>query len=290
MVDIVSRAAEPGFPPPDDDAWRLVGLDIDGTLMHWGGEMSAAVRDTVQQLRLTRNHVVLATGRNIIATLPVAERLGIRRGWMVCSNGAVTVRLNPGSPGGYDIAETITFNPREALKLVRQEMPDAYFAVEDLGVGFRVTREFPMGELVGRQRVVERFEDLYHSDVTRVVIRAPGAEVAHFDQLVRRIGLNDVTYAVGYSAWLDLTPPGVSKASALEALRERLGVRPEHTAAIGDGNNDVEMLRWAAQSAAMGTAPDHVKQAAQETVGSVDEDGAVQFLSRLIDPERTVVP
>jgi len=282
-------------PTPEDAvtdaalAWRLVGLDIDGTLMQWGGEMSPAVQETVQQLRLTRHHVVLATGRNIIATMPVAERLGIRRGWMVCSNGAVTVRLNPGTPGGYDIEDTVTFNPREALELVRQEMPDAYFAVEDLGVGFRVTREFPMGELVGRQRVVERFEDLYHEEVTRVVIRAPGADVDHFDSLVHRIGLNDVTYAVGYSAWLDLTPPGVSKASALERLRERLGVEPDQTAAIGDGNNDVEMLRWAARSAAMGTAPAHVRDAADAVVGTVEEDGAVEFLRTLIDPRRTVV-
>ena len=282
-------------PTPEDAvtdaalAWRLVGLDIDGTLMQWGGEMSPAVQETVQQLRLTRHHVVLATGRNIIATMPVAERLGIRRGWMVCSNGAVTVRLNPGTPGGYDIEDTVTFNPREALELVRQEMPDAYFAVEDLGVGFRVTREFPMGELVGRQRVVERFEDLYHEEVTRVVIRAPGADVDHFDSLVHRIGLNDVTYAVGYSAWLDLTPPGVSKASALERLRERLGVEADQTAAIGDGNNDVEMLRWAARSAAMGTAPAHVRDAADAVVGTVEEDGAVEFLRTLIDPRRTVV-
>ena len=91
-----------------------------------------------------------------------------------------------------------------------------------------------MGELVGRQLVVD-FDALCHDDVTRVVIRAPGADVAHFDEIVHRIGLNDVTYAVGYSAWLDLTPPGVSKASALEKLRETLGVNPAHTVAVGDG-------------------------------------------------------
>jgi Cof subfamily protein (haloacid dehalogenase superfamily) len=276
-------------PPLTPDLWRLVGLDIDGTLMHWGGDISPAVVQAVEQARMCRNHVILATGRNIIATLPIAERLGIRRGWAVCSNGAVTIRLNPQSPGGYDVVEKVTFNPRQALELIRQEMPDAYFAVEDLGVGFRVTREFPMGELVGRQRVVEDFEDLYHDEVTRVVIRAPGADVTNFDHLVHRIGLNDVTYAVGYSAWLDLTPPGVSKASALETLRRQLGVYPDHTAAIGDGNNDIEMLQWARSSAAMAGAPPRVQAAAGVVVGSVEEDGVLQFLQQLIDPERLAV-
>ncbi len=276
-------------PPLTPDHWRLVGLDIDGTLMHWGGEISDAVVHAVEQARMCRNHVVLATGRNIIATLPIAERLGIRRGWAVCSNGAVTVRLNPQSPGGYDVVEKVTFNPQAALELVRDELPDAYFAVEDLGVGFRVTREFPMGELVGRQRVVDKFEDLYHDEVTRVVIRAPGVDVDHFDSMVHRIGLNDVTYAVGYSAWLDLTPPNVSKASALETLRRQLGVYPDHTVAVGDGNNDLEMLQWARVSAAMANAPDAVKAAADMVLGTVDEDGVLEVLEPLATPDRLAV-
>lgn len=276
-------------PPLHDNVWRLLGLDIDGTLMHWGGDISPSVIEAVEKVRLCRNHVILATGRNIVATLPVAETLGIRRGWAVCSNGAVTIRLNPATPGGYDIVERITFNPRAALELIRAEMPDAYYAVEDLGVGFLVSREFPMGELVGRQRVVDTFDELCHDEATRVVIRAPGADVRHFDDLVHRIGLNDVTYAVGYSAWLDLTPPGVSKASALETLRRNLGVYPDHTVAVGDGNNDIEMLRWAGRSAAMGNAPDRVRAAAHEVLPSVEEDGVLSVLNRLIDPNRLAV-
>jgi len=275
--------------PLAPDAWRLVGLDIDGTLMHWGGEISEGVADAVERARMCRNHVVLATGRNIVATLPVAQRLGIRRGWAVTSNGAVTVRLNPAAPGGYEIVDKVTFNPRAALELIREALPDAFYAVEDLGVGFLVNREFPEGELVGRQRVVDDFEELCHDGATRVVIRAPGVDVDHFDELVHRIGLNDVTYAVGWSAWLDLTPPGVSKASALELLRRQLGVYPDHTVTVGDGNNDIDMLRWAGHSAAMGTAPDHVRSAADEVVGSVEEDGVLTVLDRLIDPDRLAV-
>jgi len=272
-------------PPLTTDHWRLVGLDIDGTLMHWGGEISDAVVEAIERVRLSRNHVVLATGRNIAATMPVARTLGLKRGWAVTSNGAVTIRLNPSATGGYDIVRTVTFNPRSALELIRDEMPDAFFAVEDVGVGFRVTKDFPMGELVGRQTVVD-FDSLCRDEVTRVVIRAPGADVAHFDDIVSRIGLSDVTYAVGYSAWLDLTPPGVSKASALEFVREELGVDSAHTVAVGDGNNDIEMLRWAADSYAMANAPDKVIAAAGGRVGPVDEDGVLDVLGPLIDPRR----
>jgi len=272
-------------PPLSLEDWRLVGLDIDGTLMHWGGDISDSVIEAIERVRLSRNHVVLATGRNILATMPAIKRLGIKRGWAITSNGAVTIRLNPRAPDGYEIVRTVTFNPRAALELIVEEMPDAYFAVEDLGRGFRVTKEFPMGELVGEQLVVD-FDALCHDDVTRVVIRAPGVDVEHFDGVVKRIGLNDVTYAVGYSAWLDLTPPGVSKASALEILREQLGVHPEHTVAVGDGNNDIEMLLWARDSYAMGNAPERVVEAAGTLVRPVDEDGVLEVLNPLVDPLR----
>jgi len=274
---------------PAADDWRLVGLDIDGTLVNFGGEISPAVIEIVERVRMCRTHVVLATGRNIVATLPVAEALGIRRGWAVCSNGAVTVRLNPGTPGGYDIAAVRTFDPRVALELVRRELPDAYVAVEDLGVGFRVAKEFPMGELSGRQRVVE-YDDLWSEPATRVVIRAPGVDVTHFDAVVQAMGLQDVTYAIGYTAWLDLTGPGVSKGSALEELRVHLDVDSANTVAIGDGTNDIEMLRWAARSAAMGNAPANVQAVADEVLGFVEDDAVVPLLAELADPARLAIP
>jgi len=273
---------------PAADDWRLVGLDIDGTLVNFGGEISPAVIEIVERVRMCRTHVVLATGRNIVATLPVAEALGIRRGWAVCSNGAVTVRLNPGTPGGYDIAAVRTFDPRVALELVRRELPDAYVAVEDLGVGFRVAKEFPMGELSGRQRVVE-YDDLWSEPATRVVIRAPGVDVTHFDAVVQAMGLQDVTYAIGYTAWLDLTGPGVSKGSALEELRVHLDVDSANTVAIGDGTNDIEMLRWAARSAAMGNAPANVQAVADEVLGFVEHDAVVPLLAELADPARLAI-
>ncbi len=284
----MSLAPEEMSPPLEPDTWRLLGLDIDGTLMHGDGDISFDVIAAVEKVRMCRNHVILATGRNIVSTMPVAEALGIRRGWAVCSNGAVTVRLNPGTPGGYDIVEKITFNPRAALELIREHLPDALYGVEDLGVGFRVTQEFPAGELSGRQRIVS-FEELCDGEATRVVIRSPGIEVDHFADLVQRIGLSEVTYAVGYTAWLDLTPPGVSKASALETLRRNLGVYPDHTVAVGDGMNDIAMLEWAGTSTAMGNAPDAVKAVADLVTGTVHEDGVMAVLETLIDPDRLAV-
>jgi hydroxymethylpyrimidine pyrophosphatase-like HAD family hydrolase len=57
-------------------------------------------------------------------------------------------------------------------------------------------------------------------------------------------------------------------------------VPAEATLAVGDGGNDIEMLRWAGLGVAMGHAPDEVKAAADEVTGSVHEDGLAQVLER----------
>ena len=91
-----------------------------------------------------------------------------------------------------------------------------------------------------------------------------------------------VSYAVGWTAWLDINPEGVSKGSALELVRRTLKVEPGDTVAVGDQRNDIEMLHWAARGVAMGQAPDEVKDAADEVTGTVEEDGLVPVLRSLL--------
>lgn len=90
----------------------------------------------------------------------------------MCSNGAVTARLDADEPAGFAIVDTVTFDPGPALRAIAMELPDALYAVEDLGVGFRVSDLFPTGELSGEMDVVG-FDELAATPATRVVIRAP---------------------------------------------------------------------------------------------------------------------
>ncbi|WP_402376412.1 HAD family hydrolase [Isoptericola rhizosphaerae] len=265
-------------PAPDR---MLVALDIDGTLLSYDGEMAPAVHDAVTAVHAAGHEVVLASGRALISMLPIAAHLGIDTGWMVCSNGAVTVRLDPELPEGWVAEDVVTFDPEPALSLLRDQLPDARYAVEDLGVGFRMTDRFPEGELEG-EHVVVPLEDLWSSEVTRVIVRSPESTSERFHELVEHLGLDDVTYAVGWSAWMDLAPLGVSKATALEQVRRRTHVQPHRTVAMGDGRNDLEMLRWAARGVAMGHADEVVKAAADEVTGPVHEDGAAQLLKTLL--------
>ena len=259
----------------------LVALDIDGTLMSYDERISDEMRAVVRDLLDAGAHLVLATGRSVHATVPVAHDLGITTGWAVSSNGSVTMRLDTGAELGYEIVDRITFDPEPALRLMHAQLPDALFAVEEVGVGFRMNKLFPAGELSGTLDVVD-LEDLWSDHVTRLVVRSPGHTSAEFHELVHRMGLEDVSYAVGWTAWMDIAPKGVTKASALEVVRRRLGVEPSRTVAIGDGSNDLQMIDWAARGVAMGHAPQDVREIADEVTGTIDDDGAVEVLRSLL--------
>jgi hydroxymethylpyrimidine pyrophosphatase-like HAD family hydrolase len=259
----------------------LVALDIDGTIVDHDDLLTERVRRAVRDVASSGINVVLATGRSLHHTLPVLDRLGLQHGWAVCSNGTVTLRLDPALEDGYEIADWVTFDPAPALRLLREHLPTALYAVEDLGEGYRLTAPFPRGELSGRQLFVP-FEDLLTVPATRVIVRSPDHTPQEFLELTARMGLHGVNYAVGWTAWLDLAPEGVSKASALEAVRERLGVGEQATMAVGDGRNDLEMFAWAAHAVAMGQAVPEVIAAADEVTASVYEDGLAAVLETLV--------
>ena len=269
-------------------AQRLLALDLDGTTLNHMGELSPAVRDAIAALP-EEVAVVVATGRSIIATTPILEALGLQRGYAVCSNGALTIELDPGTEQGYTVIDMVTFDPRPVLEKMRVALPDALIAVEEPGVGFKVSRHFPDGELMGQSREVD-WDELIAHPVTRVTLRQPETSAEDFMDLVERAGLHEVSYAVGWSAWLDINPEGVSKASALEMVRRHLQVEPIHTIACGDQRNDLEMLHWAAWGVAMDNAPDQVKAIADEVTGHVDDDGLVPIVEALTEAVRAGVP
>lgn len=269
---------------PPLDRSTLLALDIDGTILDINGEVPPRTRAAVVAAAQAGVQVVLATGRGIEAALPVADFLGLTRGWMVCANGALTVRLDPklkgtpSLPGGYEITNSVTFDPTTAIGRMHQVLPEAIFAVEMPGRGFFTSADFPPGELIENTTTVS-LEQLSSQPVSRVIVRAPGMALADFEAAVRSAGLHAVEYAIGWTAWLDVNAAGVSKASALDALVSGLGVK--HTVAMGDGANDLEMLRWADLSVAMGSAPARVKNATSVVTEPVWHEGAAIVLAAL---------
>jgi 5-amino-6-(5-phospho-D-ribitylamino)uracil phosphatase len=263
------------------DRW-LIGLDIDGTLVHDDGYLSPEVVKEVQRVKNLGHEVIIATGRAAANAVPVVRDLGIEQGFVVSSNGAVTVELDQEHPKGFKMVDVVTFDPAEVLAELIENLPDAHFAVEDVDGSYRFHRPFPTYAL-GDQNFETPLEELMHHPVSRVVVLSPQHDVDEFLGLISKIGLASVSYAIGYTAWLDISPQGVTKASALENQRQRLGIANEQVLVMGDGRNDIEMFQWAKAGGglafAMGQAPEEVQLAATDVTSSVTDDGVARVLA-----------
>lgn len=263
--------SDPGWSP------RLVALDVDGTVLSREGELTDRTLAAVRRVVESGIQVVLATGRTFRSTKPVWDDLGLPGGHAVTQNGAVCVAYDPRS-GTHEEFGRVVFDPEPAATAALAMNPGLALAVDRDG-GYVVNRPFPEGDLVGPVTVAP-LEDLIAEPVTRLIVRDEAGTEEGIDALASKLGLHDVQYYVGYTAWLDICPKGVSKAAGLAQVCARAGIEAVDVLAIGDGRNDVEMFAWAGRGVAMGDAPAEVLEVADAITGSYADGGLVAELDR----------
>ena len=288
MSEVEEGAQRPSRNPRPPGGWRprIVALDIDGTLLAWFDgaghtfeKITPAVYAAVHRAIEAGAHVVLSSGRSPHSMDTIADLLDLPtavedRIWVVASNGAVIFRYPP-----LEVVHEETFDARAAVAAVLEHHPNALVAVEERGLGYRVNRHFPQGELSG-DMIITDVDDMVAGPVSRVIIRDPEATADDFVELAAKLGLHGTDYVVGWTAWLDLAPVGVSKASGLQIVCDELGVDAADVLAIGDGRNDIEMLGWAGRGVAMGQAIEEVRAAADDVTGTVHDDGVATELAQ----------
>lgn len=253
---------------------KLIALDVDGTVVDHDGKLPDDIAGVVGQLVEQGIRVVLATGRSWLGTEPVFDQLGLPPGPAVCSNGAVIVNYPP-----TDVLRSITFDATDVVHQVLQRQPNTLVAVEEVGRGYRVSGEFPDGDLTG-ELIISDVAAMIAEPVTRVILRDPSSTDEEFVRMAADLGLHGCSYFIGWSAWLDLVPEGVDKSSGLADVTGRLGIDRADVLAMGDGRNDIEMLSWAGRGVALGEAPAEVKAIADHVTGNFDAGGTVEELAR----------
>jgi Cof subfamily protein (haloacid dehalogenase superfamily) len=267
-----------------EDAW-LIALDIDGTVLHEDGTLTDTVADEVRRVSALGHEVMLATGRSVAMTLPVLALLEIFPDFLVCSNGAITLKRDLSAPSGYSPHHVETFDPSVVLTTIKANLATAHYAVEDEAGKFRYTGVFP-DAVLGDSSLRVEFDELLAHQATRVVVISPDHGMEDFLSVVERMGLHKVSYNVGWTAWLDIAPDGVNKATALERVRALLDISRSKVMAVGDGRNDIDMLEWAGsegRAVAMGQAPDEVSSVSTERTATDVNDGVALVLATFLN-------
>lgn len=254
---------------------RLLALDIDGTMAPEEGIPAPHIAKAVRQVHQAGVEIILVTGRPVHAVADVIQALRLDEIWVGASNGAV---LAVSTQGKWSIVATETFDPRPAMEAVLEADPDAGLVVEEPGQGYRLSR--PLPSAVGQEPHIQWIGVLERTTFAAVATQAIPLEA--LAELASGKGATVMPWH--WEGWdvVDLQAAHVSKATAVQAIAERRGWSASECTAVGDYLNDMEMLRWAGWSVAMGHAPAEVRAIADAVAPPFDEDGLLAVTNALL--------
>jgi HAD superfamily hydrolase (TIGR01484 family) len=255
---------------------RLIATDLDGTLLRDDKTVSPRTVAALAAAEEAGIEVFFVTGRPARWMDVVSDHVH-GHGLAICGNGAAVVDLH-GGPGAHrfvKVRELARENALDAVRLVREAAPGTVYAIEQT-YGFYQEPAYPKLHMEIPDNLAPA-EKLLAPD-------ALGADEPVLKILAFRDHAN-VTRS-SPSALLEISGPGVSKASTLALCCAERGIAPEEVVAFGDMPNDVEMLTWAGQSYAMGNAhPDVLAAASGRTVDN-NEDGVAVVIERMLAERR----
>lgn len=280
---IVAGAEKGGCPVTDPYPMKpkMVATDVDGTLLDPAERISPRTRDAVAALVADGVPFVLATGRPPRWIPPVVQQLGYAP-LCVCGNGAIV--YDSAADRILQAAVMDAATVAWVAEVAQQVLPGCGLAVEraeeTVGHQFLSTSGYrhvwpnPDDTVVSHTEVVG-------GSAMKLLIRCEGAtSAAMVARLAPRLGGRvDLTYSTDLGL-VEVSAPGVSKASAVAAIAERFGVQTTTIMAFGDMPNDVPMLRLAGHGVAMENAHPEVLAAADEVTGSNEADGVAAVLQR----------
>src|SRR4029453_13190973 len=273
--------------------YRLLALDVDGTLLDPSGELRPIVRDTVMTVQQHGLRVVLCTGRRFRTARPLAQALQLDAP-LVVHNGALVKDLASGQTLQQSYIPVDMYH--QALALLRRlSTPMVYIdafhenvdiLTESMERAHPFQREY-LADQLAHCRIVDDIASPLAHGVILMSIMAEGARLQDIRLAVgTTLGGRGLVYLLmnkNYQGYiLEILQAGVSKWQALQQLAAQQSITPEEIIAVGDDHNDLDMIRSAGFGIAMGNAVDTVKAAADAITGSNAEDGLVQALERFI--------
>jgi Cof subfamily protein (haloacid dehalogenase superfamily) len=282
----------PSAPPR---RFRLLALDIDGTLLRSDKTLSPRTRAAVDAARERGVHVVLVTGRRHPSARKVAEDLGGELP-LVLHNGALILDARGGERSILRCRPLPRTLALEAAAVGRRHGADPVLHCGQRGEGRLLVHEGPFSSTL-----LAYYLDRSHPDVTacvafeqeltddplQVMFGGRLEDMAALLPALRaaldtRVKVERTVYPAQGVGLLDVLERSVGKAEALAFLQERWDVPREETLAIGDNWNDLEMLEQAGVGLVMGNADPELRARGLPVLPTADDDGAAVAIEQYV--------
>jgi Cof subfamily protein (haloacid dehalogenase superfamily) len=261
---------------------RLIGIDVDGTLLDSKGHMPAANREAIQDAVAAGIHVALVTGRSYPFARPVAEPLPDSV-TLIVSNGAVERAMDGTTLARRLLDRSVAKNVLDVTRPYRDAAALIFDRDEQRQIVFEsMDWEHPARKAYwarNRSRIAHSpsLEEALVEDPIQVMFNGAVEAMRRLSNALRE-GATD--FAVSLTEYphrdfslVDITSPFATKGRALAWRARRLGLTRDHVMAVGDNFNDLEMLEYAGTPVVMANAVDGLKERGWHVTGHQDNAG-----------------
>jgi Cof subfamily protein (haloacid dehalogenase superfamily) len=265
--------------------FKLLALDLDGTLVSEQLTVSARVRNALRRvLEETDIRVVIATGRMFPSALAFANTLGIREP-LITYQGAMIRDQHNGRRVLYH--QPVPLDTARALIGWLQAQgyhPNIYINDEIITLNNPHYVEWYAKSSGAKPVLVDDLLPALTEGPTKILVMEDDPN--RLEGLMATLGSQfqqmPLTWCKSRVNFCEINHRDVSKWAAIEALSRQWEIPAAAIMAIGDQGNDASMLRQAGLGVAMGNAPETVKAIADVVTGTIDEDGAAQAIEEYI--------
>lgn len=261
-----------------------MALDLDGTAVRTDGTVSERLKRAIRECHKRNIRVILATGRMPQSALRYWQELDLSRGPLIAYQGALVMWVPDG-----EIVSRVAL-PDDAARTavdwaLRHGLLTQVYVGRELWVSredARARRYIDANHIPALVRSPQEIVDWPEPPI-KLLLQDQEAVLDRLrDDLQELMRSYPVRIFKSQADYLEVVSDRVGKSVGLEAAAALLEIPRERVVAIGDAENDLDMLEWAGFGVAMGQAPDAVKTSCDAVTGSVDEDGAALALERWV--------
>jgi hypothetical protein len=267
-------------------SFELGAFDLDGTVVRRDLRITDRTVDALRGLRERGMRLVVATGRRFEGAREHAERLGFAGSDpVICYGGSMIRRMNGETLLHRTLSRELGV---EALRWAAERNLHARIFVD----GYIITSPDTPAALGHLRRSEEpgvltvdspaEWLEAGGEEPTKLVIVDHPNDVGGWLEEAREHFRGRLFVTRSLPHYVEVGGLEGTKSRALRFLCGRWGIHPERVLAFGDADNDVDMLRFAGRGVAVGGMTGEVREAADEVVPSVDEDGVAGYVEKLL--------
>lgn len=257
-------------------AYKLVAVDMDGTLLNDNKEITLSTLDAINRLGKENKIFCISTGRPFYGVKPYIDKIDDDIPLILYNGAVVTFSKTKKTL----LSCGLTYNQSKKIDIINKyDGTYIFWSNEKLYVNKineYTTKYFGISKAI--PTIIDEKIVIPHGEITKIIWFEENKRLIEYQNTILK-DIKDVNFFTSQPTFLEFVSKGISKAKAMEVIGDSYGVKKEEMIAVGDGCNDIAMIEYAGLGVAMENATDDVKEKADYVTTSNEEDGVLKLIN-----------